>query len=574
MEKDRLTFGSFRLNPINGTLLRGGEPLAVGQRGVRLMEALLRRPGEILTKAELMDAAWPDATVEEANLSVQIAALRKALGPAPGGGEWIVTIPRVGYRFVPQADSAAAIEHAAVADREAAGEQPSWRVRARFHLRRWAALLAAVIAIVGGLVLLRSGEIAPPTSVASQPAIAVLPFDDMGGDPDLAYFGAGVSEDIIAMLARVPNLSVVARNSSFQYRGQAVDVRRIGQELGATHVLEGSVRKDSDQLRIIAQLIDARTGKHVWAERFDRTGPDPRALQDEVTHRIVAALAGTTGSIALQEYRDAWGKDSANLQEYDYLLRALSRVALGTPEMADRADAVLAEGLAKFPDSSLLKAQAAATVMWRFARGWSDSENPLDDILRAGQLAREVLLDPTASPLTRSSMHVSLAYVNLAEQRFDHAVAEAEAAIALAPYDGRMVYYLAEIPIVAGQPELTLQWIERAALLYAPDDPRQQELASMKAVALFHTNGPEAALEVLDGIRSSDAVVLRTVHMVRTAMLVLLGRLDQAKAEVKKLREHDPTWTQAKHRRRFFYTDPNELNSMLQALAVAGLPER
>lgn len=576
MGKDCLSFGCFQLNPVNGTLLRGGEPLPVGPRGVRLIEALLRRPGEILTKAELMDAAWPDVTVEEANLSVQIAALRKALGPAPGGGEWIATIPRVGYRFVPGADGSggAALAAAASEARALIGEPPRLRLLGQSRRWWWAAILAAsIVAVVGGFVFLRPAEVAPRMTPAVSPSVAVLPFDDMSGNPDLAYFGEGVSQDIISMLARVPNLSVIARNSSFQYKGQADDIRKIGEDLGATHVLEGSVRKDSHRLRIVAQLIDAGTGRHVWAERFDRTGTDPRALQDEVTQKIVAALAGTAGSIALQEYRDAWGKDSADLQEYDYALRVMSRIAHGTPEMAEMADAVLAEGLSKFPRSSLLKAQAASTLIWRFARGWSDSDNPLQDIRRAGELARQVLRDPAAAPMMRANVHITLAYVNMAERRFGQAVAEAEAAIALAPYDGRIVYYLAEIPIAAGRPGVALEWIERAAALYQAEDPRQQELASMKAVALLRSSGPEAALEVLDSINSSDAVVLRTTYMARTAALVLLGRLDEAKLDMERLRELDPGWTQAKHRKRFFYTEPEELTTVLRALAAAGLPE-
>jgi TolB-like protein/DNA-binding winged helix-turn-helix (wHTH) protein len=403
MDEQRLAFGPFRLNDANGTLLRDGEPLPVGQRAVRVLKALLEHPGEVLTKSELMDAAWPDATVEEANLHVQIASLRKILGPAPDGGEWIATIPRVGYRFVPDREARDLAPIAPAGANDNKDIAPWWLPLRRPHAARWLAAVTGVIflAMIVGFALLRPVE--APQAVAAGPnaSIAVLPFDEMSGDPDLAYFGFGVSEDITAMLARVPNLTVVARNSAFQYRGQAVDVRRIGEELGATHVLEGSVRKDADRLRIVAQLIDARTGRHVWADRFDRTGTDPRALQDEVTQKIVSALAGNAGTLALQQYAEAWGKDHANLQEYDYLLRSLSRIALGTPESADMAEATLAEGLARFPNSSLLKAQAAATVMWRFGRGWSHSENPLEDIRRAGDMAREALSDPRGSPMLR-----------------------------------------------------------------------------------------------------------------------------------------------------------------------------
>lgn len=576
MERPCLTFGVFRLNCANGTLLRDGDPLPVGQRAVRILEALLQRPGEVLTKGELMDAAWPEVTVEESNLHVQIASLRKNLGPAPGGDDWIVTIPRVGYRFVPEtvSNDGTATAGVEVAHSGWAWLPPRSPERHRYGAK-WiaAAIVALALASVFGFVTLRA-VLSPPASVApSDPVVVVLPFDDMSGSPDLAYFGEGVSRDIAAMLTRVPNLSVVARSSSSGYFEQAVDVRDIGRELGATHVLEGSFRKDPDRLRIVAQLIDARTGQHIWAERFDRTGTDPWMLQDEVTERIVAALGGTAGTLALQQYREAWGKDTTNLQEYDYVLRTLSRIAVGTPESAAASEAVLAEGLIRFPDSPLLKAQAASTVVWRFARGWSDSENPLEEMRRAGVLAREALNDPAASPMLRSLAHISLAYANLAERRYEQAVAEAEAVIALSPYDGRMVYYLAEIPILAGRPELALEWIERATTFYHADDPRQHELASVKALAQLRTSGPTAALETLNSIRSSDAIVLRSTYLLRALALVFLDRLDDAKIEVGKLREHDPTWTLAKHRRRFFYASPENLEATIAALALAGLPE-
>ncbi len=553
-------FGPFMLNLQRMSLQHGGQDCDLRPKAFDVLRHLVERSGQVVTKDELVAAAWPDVIVSDDALTQCIRDIRRALGDAGEG--YIKTVPRRGYLFAPDAMVLAS-----------GGKPERGRLRATALALAAALSVAVATAATVSFVSLNPADVAFDAASPAGYSVAVLAFDETSGDPDLAHFGPGVSEDIISMLARVPNLSVVARNSSFKYRGQAVDVRKIGEDLGVTHVLEGSVRKESDRLRIVAQLIDAGTARHVWAERFDRTGTDPRALQDEVTQKIVAALAGTAGSIALQQYREAWGKDSANLQEYDYVLRVLSRIAYGTPEMADAADAMLAEGLLKFPDSSMLKAQAASTVIWRFARGWSSNEDPLEDIRRAGELARDALLDPTASPMMRTNVHITLAYVNMAQRRFDQAVADAEAALALAPYDGRVVYYLAEIPMAAGRPSLALEWIERAAALYRADDPRQQELASMKANALLRISGPAAALDVMDGIHSNDAVVLRTVYILRAIALVLLDRLDEAKLEIARLRELDPSWTLAKHRRRFFYTEPQQLTLVLQALAAADLPE-
>ena len=138
-----------------------------------------------------------------------------------------------------------------------------------------------------------------PSRVAGAhvPSIAVLPFDDLSPDKSLGYLGDGVSEDIITMLSRFPDLSVIARNSSFVYKGKPVDIRQVGRDLNVDYALEGSVRKDADQIRITAQLIDTQTGKHVWAERYDKAGKDPLALQDEVTGKIVGAMTGEKGQV-------------------------------------------------------------------------------------------------------------------------------------------------------------------------------------------------------------------------------------------------------------------------------------
>ena len=191
---------------------------------------------------------------------------------------------------------------------------------------------------------------------AHVPSIAVLPFDDLSPDKSLGYLGDGVSEDIITMLSRFPDLSVIARNSSFVYKGKPVDIRQVGRDLNVDYALEGSVRKDGDQIRITAQLIDTETGKHVWAERYDKTGKDPLALQDEVTGKIIAAMTGEKGQVKQGQYRDAWGKDAADLGEYDYYLRGHDVFMNATSrEDNDRAGRIWEEGLAKYPNSNLLK---------------------------------------------------------------------------------------------------------------------------------------------------------------------------------------------------------------------------
>ena len=226
--------------------------------------------------------------------------------------------------------------------------------------RQLAVFVAVALVIVSGAWFALQWFKAPPTQEVSStvPSVAVLPFDDLSADQNLGYLGDGVAEDIITALSRFPDLVVVARSSSFTYKGKAVDMRQVGKELGVGYVVEGSVRKDGDKIRIVSQLIDTKNGEHVWAERFDRTGTDPWALQDEVTGMIVSAMTGETGALKQAQYRQAWGKDTTTLEEYDYYLRGheeLMKYVQGDKEGIERSGEIFKEGLAKFPSSPLLK---------------------------------------------------------------------------------------------------------------------------------------------------------------------------------------------------------------------------
>ena len=319
------------------------------------------------------------------------------------------------------------------------------------------ALLAAGIAAADGSPRWPCGRgwygfIRAPShsALAHVPAIAVLPFDDMSPDKSLGYLGDGVSEDIITMLSRFPDLLVIARNSSSVYKGKPVDVRQIGRDLNADYALEGSVRKEGDQIRITAQLIDTTTGDHVWAERYDKTGKDPLALQDEVTTKIVGAIAADAGMVKKAQYHAAWGKDTADLGEYDYYLRSHNIITTAVSrEDIDRAGRLLKEGLAKYPDSNLIKIQLA----WdRFvAAGYAWSDDIPADFHKAGELTRSVLASDNLSPQVKRLAHWLFAWVLASEYDFGRALNEADTAVALAPYDGDVYGDLALLQITAGK---------------------------------------------------------------------------------------------------------------------------
>ena len=267
----RFAFGPFVLNPNAGTLLREGVPVPIGYRGLLLLTAFLTRPSQVLTKSELIDAVWQGAAVEETNLSVQIASLRKHLGPQAAGEDWIATIPRVGYRFVGQVDR--------VADGLEADSGAS-----------------------------------PPREPGSGPSIAVLPFTNLSDDREQEYFADGIVEDIIAGLSRLRWLLVIARNSTYAYKGTARDISQVAADLGVRYVLEGSVRHVGMRVRVTTKLVEAPSGRQVWAERYDREVSDLFAVQDEITASIVASIEphlfaaeGVSYKRKLPDSLDAWG---------------------------------------------------------------------------------------------------------------------------------------------------------------------------------------------------------------------------------------------------------------------------
>jgi adenylate cyclase len=239
-------FGEFRFTVPRMELTREGVAVPLGSRAAEILLFLIRHAGDAVHKNALLGAIWPDRVVEENNLTVHMAALRRALGDNTTGTRFIRTEPGRGYRFV------AAVQEDVAAPATAAG--------------------------------------GPAGAGRGKPSIAVLPFDNMSGDPDQAFFADGMVEDVITELSRNRALFVVARTSSFSYRGRSIDIRQVAADLGVRYVLEGSVRRSAGRVRVNAQLIDAESGAHVWAERYDREFNDIFAVQDEITRAVSMAI--------------------------------------------------------------------------------------------------------------------------------------------------------------------------------------------------------------------------------------------------------------------------------------------
>ena len=273
----RLDCGGLSRRDQSGTFV----PAPIGSRALEILGVLVARPGELVTRDEIIAKVWPGTVVEYSNIAVQIAALRRQLDRGRTQGSCIQTVPGRGYRLI----------------------APATRVRAEATAY---AVALPTIAV-------------PP--LPDKPSIAVLPFQNISGDPEQEYFADGMVEEIIIALSRIRWLFVIARNSSFAFKGQPIDVNQVGRELGVRYVLEGSVRKAGGRVRITAQLIDASDRTHLWADRFEGSLEDVFDLQDKVASTVAGVIEPT-----LQAAETARSRSRAitDLPAYDLFLRALA----------------------------------------------------------------------------------------------------------------------------------------------------------------------------------------------------------------------------------------------------------
>jgi TolB-like protein len=503
MQGSRFAFGPFVLDASVGTLLRNDVPVAVGYRGLKLLAALVARSGEILGKAELMDAAWPGMAVEEGNLTVQIAQLRKLLGPAGDGGEWISTVPRVGYRFL------GAVERLGDMKRK-------------------------------------------PLPLPDKPSIAVLPFVNVSNDPEQGHFADGLTEDLITDLSRHSGLFVIARNSAFAYKGEAFDVREIAGELGVRYLLTGSVRRAEGRVRINAQLVDAESGEHLWAERFDRGLEDIFAVQDEVTAKIVEALLGRLRAPPPPRNRPK------NLEAYDLCVRA-RRLMDDTPQAAQEAHLMLTRAVSLDPDY----AEPYRWLAMNHWMGWVHAGGPTESSRSVAlELARKaVAIDPNDA-----GCHWVMAYLLAYERRFAEADQAFAKAIELDPNEADAWAALSDIAVLAGRVEEGLEHIRKAFRL----NPYPASWYYLTLGQAQYAGGNyEAAVETL----RRDETYRTSSRRFLAASLAQLGRLDEASAEVELFLVGNPHFTTRRWAETEPFRDAQTLEHFVDGFRKAGLPE-
>jgi TolB-like protein len=512
----QFSFSDHALDTERRELSRGSQTVALEPQVFDLLVYLLENRERVVSKDDLIAAVWGGRIVSESTLTSRINAARKAIGDNGEQQKLIRTIARKGWRFV------GAVQVQSGGGRAAA-------------------------------------TVADPQPRTDRPAIAVMPFINMSGDPEQEYFSDGISEDIITALSKLRWFLVIARNSSFMYKGRAIHMRQIADELGVGYVLEGSVRKGGERVRITVQLNDVATGSHLWAERYDRSLADVFAVQDEITEAIVAAIEP---QIYAAENFHSQRKPPSSLDAWDLVMRALSHYARVTREDNLVAQALLEKATAIDPNYGQALGVLAASHTFSAHMGWADMAIAVPLAERA---ARAAILADGEDPWA----HYALGSAYLYRRRFEDSLAEFELALTLNPnfslaqgYHGLALTYCGrwEEGIVAA----------RRALRLSPRDPYASIYSGIAAYAHYvGRNYQEAMRLAREGLRQRSDFV--GAHRVLTAAAGMAAQPDVGRAALQELRRAQPNISLAWIASEMPIKQPAEMQHYLEGFRRSGL---
>ena len=507
MDDAPILFGPFRLEPAAGRLLRDGALVALGNKALALLHALAEAKGQTVGKNGLMERVWPGQIVEEGNLTVQIAALRKAMGTDSEGRDYIVTVPREGYRLVAAAAAANA----------------------------------------------------PPGAL---PSIAVLPFQNLSADAEQEYFADGIADDLITALSRFKSFAVVSRNSSFAHKGKAADMRQTANALSAAYVLEGSVRRAGDRLRVTAQLIDGASGAQLWAQNFDGAAADIFDFQDRITARAAAIAEPKIQQAEIdRSRRDRPG----SLDAYDFYLRALQK--LSTYRAEDNAEALelLEKSIALEPGFAPALANAVYGYEHRVTMGWPQVSK--DDGARAMELARAALAAAKDDAIVLAHCGFAIQAIG---RDFEKGLYLAKRSVELNPNDVLVLFKAGAVHIWCGSLDEAQRLFKRVIELSPGDTVNAYAGLAHVNIALGHYQ------EALDwaGRSYAENPNFDVIHWLLIAANAHLGRMDEAKRWLRALQALSPGVSMAALQSGHTQKEPGRMAAIFDGLRLAGMPEK
>ncbi|NQD91461.1 CadC-family transcriptional regulator [Pseudomonas sp. CrR25] len=512
-----------------------GHLVTVGPQVFDLLLHLVNNRDRVVSKDDLLDTVWSGRIVSESTITSHINAVRKAIGDTGEEQRLVRTVPRKGYRFVGEI-KAVEIGHAQ------SPATPSSDERAPTAPKQ-----------------------TPPAALIlpDKPSITVLPFQNLSGDPEQDYFADGVVEDIIAALSRIRWLFVIARNSSFTYKGRAVGVQEIGQELGVRYVLEGSVRKSGNKVRITGQLIDATTGTHIWAERFEGLLDDIFELQDQITESVVGAVAP---QLERAEIERAKRKPTESLDAYDYYLRGTAKLHNGTQEAVEEALRLFYKAIELDPEFASAYGMAAWCHFWRKLNGWmNDRTREIAEGARLARLAVELGRDDAVA-LTRGGH----ALAHLAGD-VDSGIALLDRARLLNPNLAPAWYLGGILRALRGESDAAIEDLTHATRL-SPLDPEMFRMQVGMALAHFFAGRFDTAADWAEKALGNLPSLLAPAALL-AAGHAHSGRMDKAQQAIQRLHELDPSLRVSNLKDWLPIQRPEDLARFAEGLRLAGLAE-
>jgi TolB-like protein len=521
-------FGDYALDLDRRELRRGSEAVPTGPQVFDVLVYLVQNRERVVSKDDLLEAVWNGRVVSESTLTSHINAARKAVGDSGEEQKLIRTVARKGFRFVGEVtEPPGAGGSKSTARPEADGTRPM-----------------------------------PGLTLPDKPSIAVLPFQNLSGDPEQEYFADGVVEDIITALSRMRWLFVIARNSSFIYKGRAVDVKQAGRELGVRYIVEGGVRRAANRVRITAQLIDATTGASIWADRFDGGIEDIFELQDRMSESIVGAIAPT---LEQAEIARAYRKPTESLDAYDFFLRGMANFHQQTPDTIGEALALFRQAIGIDPNYAAAYALAAWCHVW--AKVNAQMTDRAREVAEGGRLARR------ATELGRNDA-VALAWgghaLALLQGDFDNGIAFLDRARALNP-NLAAAWSLSGFLRMFGGEDVAIAHFAHAMRL-SPFDPQIFRVhAGTAFVHLFAGRLEDASSWAEKALR--DQPNFLAAVGISAASNALAGRMNEAREAMQRFRRIAPTLRASDVGEWLPIRRPEDLARLSDGLRKAGLPE-
>jgi TolB-like protein len=519
-------FGDYALDSDRRELTRRGDVVATGPKVFDLLLYLVRNREHVVSKDDLLNVVWAGRIVSESTLTSHINAVRKAIGDNGEAQRLVRTLPRKGFRFVGDVN-------------EVPGDRG-----------------------VQDINTPKPDEASvPPLILPDSPSIAALPFQNWSDDPEQEYFADGVVEDIITALSRIRWLFVIARNSSFTYKGRAIDVKQVGRELGVRYVLEGSVRKAANRVRITGQLIDATTGGHLWADRFEGPLDDIFELQDQVAEQVVGAI---TPKLERAEIERAMRKPTESLDAYDYYLRGMAYFHQGTRQAVDEALPLFYRAIERDPGFASAYGVAASCHYWRKMNKWLGNR----DFAEGARLANRAVELGTNDAVALARGGHALAHFG---GDLDRGVAAVDRALVLNPNLSAAWYLSGFQRISLGQHDDAVERFARAMRL-SPLDPATFQMQTGTAMAHMFARRFDVACEWAEKVRREQPNILR-VSAFSAASYALAGRMDEARRAMEHVRRIDATLRISNVNDWVVLRRPEDLAMFVEGLQRAGLPE-